>query len=353
MAGECICVNRSINTVNSSFRPDTGVAFRDGLALRQFALAFGEYLEYTITNAGAAGVQRCQPNYGTRALNCGLIRRVSAREELPVPSESALSAETLAQPATRAARQGRFFLTMSALMLCIVLVGFAPTFYLQAFFDERPLRLLLHIHGAVLTAWFVWLLVQTSLVAARRVDIHRRFGVTGVALGLSILVISPFVTLGAVNRLSAAYGWDSALPFTVVALSGSPINTVNEFVATVAWGNFAYLVAFAVLLTGAVIYRRRPDVHKRLISLASVAIIGPALTRISRWPVFGEFEDFRFGFAGLALLIGALVVYDYLHTERVHRATLWGGGICLIVVAGARIFAGTELGQALVRAIAA
>jgi hypothetical protein len=178
-------------------------------------------------------------------------------------------------------------------------------------------------------------------------------GVVGIALGLTILVVSPFVTLGAVNRLSATYGWDSALPFTVVALAGSPINTVNGFVATVAWGNFAYLVAFAVLLTGAVIYRRRPDVHKRLISLASVAIIGPALTRISRWPVFGEFEDFRFGFAGLAIFIGALVAYDYLSTQRVHRATVLGGAVCLVVVAGARLIADTELGQALVRIIAA
>lgn len=188
-----------------------------------------------------------------------------------MPPESALSAETWAPPATRTFPQSRFFLVMSAVMLCAVLVGFAPTFYLQAFFDARPMPLLLRVHGAVLTAWSVWLLVQTSLVAARRVDIHRRLGVVGVALGLTILVVSPFVTLGAVNRLSATYGWDSALPFTVVALSGSPINTVNGFVATVAWGNFAYPVAFAVLLTGAVIYRRSPDIHKRLMGKRSFA----------------------------------------------------------------------------------
>jgi hypothetical protein len=90
-------------------------------------------------------------------------------------AEPAVSAPALDQPvATRAARQGRFFLSMSAVMLCIVLVGFAPTFYLRAFFDVRPIPIYLYVHGAVLTGWFIWLLVQTSLVSARRVDLHRR-----------------------------------------------------------------------------------------------------------------------------------------------------------------------------------
>ena len=96
-------------------------------------------------------------------------------------------------------------------MLCVVLVGFAPTLYLRAFFDVRPVPIYLYVHGAMLTAWFIWLCVQTSLVAAHRVDMHRRFGVVGVVLGIAVLVISPFVTLGAVSRLAATYGLDSAL----------------------------------------------------------------------------------------------------------------------------------------------
>lgn len=167
-----------------------------------------------------------------------------------------------------------------------------------------------------------------------------------------MLVISAFVTVGAVSRLGATFGLDSALPFTVVGLSGSPIDTVIGFAATVAWGNIAFLLTFVVFLTGAVLNRRRPDVHKRLMSLASISVIGPALTRISRWPVFGEFEDVRFGFAGLMLFLVALVAYDYLSTKRVHRATIWGGALCLVAVVGARIIAGTAFGQGLVRAIA-
>ena len=45
-----------------------------------------------------------------------------------------------------------------------------------------PLPPLLHVHGAVFSAWIVLLIVQVSLVAADRVDLHRRLGLMGFCL---------------------------------------------------------------------------------------------------------------------------------------------------------------------------
>jgi hypothetical protein len=49
----------------------------------------------------------------------------------------------------------RFYAGMSGLALCVVLVGFARTYYLKGLFGAPSLPLLLHVHGAVMTTWFV------------------------------------------------------------------------------------------------------------------------------------------------------------------------------------------------------
>lgn len=82
-------------------------------------------------------------------------------------------------------RRDRFFLGMSLILLLTVLIGFAPTLYLAALRDLPPLPGHLHVHGAILTSWFVWLAVQTSLVKASRIDLHRRLGAAGSAIGAS------------------------------------------------------------------------------------------------------------------------------------------------------------------------
>ncbi len=40
------------------------------------------------------------------------------------------------------------------------------------------------MHGAVFTAWLALFIAQTQLVAARRLDLHMRLGVAGIALAV-------------------------------------------------------------------------------------------------------------------------------------------------------------------------
>jgi hypothetical protein len=59
-----------------------------------------------------------------------------------------------------------------------VFTGFARTYYLRSVFDGPAVPTpLVHLHGAVFTAWILVFVAQTSLVAARRTDLHRRLGV--------------------------------------------------------------------------------------------------------------------------------------------------------------------------------
>ena len=69
-----------------------------------------------------------------------------------------------------------FFSAMAAVALIAVLVGFARTYFLAGLFRAPLPNMLVHIHAAAFTSWIVLLIAQISLVAARRVDLHRRLG---------------------------------------------------------------------------------------------------------------------------------------------------------------------------------
>jgi hypothetical protein len=244
-----------------------------------------------------------------------------------------------------AARTSYFF-WMSALMLAFLLVGFAPTFYLRQFFPVEPIPGYLYLHGAVLTSWFVWLVLQTSLVRTGNTATHRRMGVIGAIIGALVVVAGPMASVGVVGRLRGVLDWDadmSAIP--EVGVQGVPM---LNFAAQVVWGNFASIAVFAGMLAAAVLLRRNAQAHKRLMLLGSIGIVGPALARISRWPILGG-EGGPFIPVMLLGLILSVVVHDLVTTRRVHRATLFGVGAIALGEIAHQVIARSEFGHAVIR----
>jgi hypothetical protein len=254
---------------------------------------------------------------------------------------------SLEPKATESALRSSFFFWASTLLLSLVVIGFAPTLYLRAFYDVPPIPGYLHVHGGALTAWFVWIVVQTWMVRAGRTATHRRLGVIGAIIGAAVVVAGPMATVGAVARLRAeGFDWDtdmSAMP----ALGVEGVSML-VFAANVVWANFLSIAVFASLLAAAILLRRNPQAHKRLMLLASIAILGPALARISRWPVFGG-EDGPFVPVALLSLIAALVVHDLVSARRLHNATLIGSGVIVLATIAQQMIAGSEFGRAVVR----
>src|ERR1041385_4599640 len=90
--------------------------------------------------------------------------------------------EVPARRATLWRSERLFFPGMAIFAIAIVFAGFARTYFLRSYFQPQPLPLYLKVHGLLFTAWIGLFLVQTSLVAAGRTDIHRRLGWAGAAL---------------------------------------------------------------------------------------------------------------------------------------------------------------------------
>jgi hypothetical protein len=85
------------------------------------------------------------------------------------------------------------FSGMAFLILAFVFVGFSRTYYLAGIFKAPLPNPLVHIHGAVFTTWILLLVTQTSLVAADRVDIHRRLGLCGFGLACVMVILGLLV----------------------------------------------------------------------------------------------------------------------------------------------------------------
>ncbi len=249
------------------------------------------------------------------------------------------------QPAP-APRRGRlFFVAAGFAMLLVAFLGFAPTFYLRGRVPGANLFALppsVVVHGVVMTAWYLLLVAQASLVAAGRADLHRRLGVGGVALAVAVVLTGVQVLLNVVPRLEAA---------------GLPVAQQIEMfrIDRVVINGFLTLAAFAGVVAAAVVLRRRPATHRRLMFWACVLTLGAALNTnrmfgamlATLWPAWLPML--------LALpLVGlcSLALYDWAEARRIHPATLLGAAVYLGVVAGERLISGSEAGRAFVLSLA-
>jgi hypothetical protein len=230
--------------------------------------------------------------------------------------------------AIRMTRDRWFFSGMAIVVALTVFGGFAPTYYLKGLYGRPALSTMRHLHGATFTAWIVLLLVQTALISTRRTGWHRRLGIAGSVLAGGMLIIGTAVAISAARHPpppGTAPGLPPPLMFLVIPLSD--------------------LVAFAGLAGSGLYYRRKPDVHKRLMLLATIAILPAALGRMVFPGGILDVLGLPVGpltLTGLTMVfVGGCLLYDRLAYGRVHAATLWGGAFLFVVHVLRTFVAGT------------
>jgi hypothetical protein len=206
-------------------------------------------------------------------------------------------------------RQGtrRFYVGVAIAVLITVFLGFSRSYFLKGYFGTPELRLHVHIHGLVFTSWVLLFLAQTTLVATGRTDLHRKLGVGGAVLAALLLIVG---TTTAVLRVKG--GGSSPIP-------GVP---PLSFLAVPLFD----MVVFAILISAGLVLRNRPDTHKRLMTLATIALMSAPIARIP-----GVLRAGPPGFFGLTdLFIVAMLVYDLATRRKVHPATIWGGLVIVV-----------------------
>ena len=187
-----------------------------------------------------------------------------------------------------------------------VFAGFARTYYLRPQFQTTSLPLYLHVHGFVFTAWIALFLTQTTLVAARRTDVHRRLG--WIAAGWAPLMAVAAMTAAILSgqRAVAAGHADEARTFLAVPMSS--------------------VLVFLTLIGFALWRRRHPETHKRLMMLATIGILDAA---VARWPLELVAATPWAYFVVTDAFIAIGIAYDLLLRRRIHPAYVWGGLLTL------------------------
>jgi len=200
-----------------------------------------------------------------------------------------------------------FFSAMALLVLVTVFVGFARTYYLAGVFHAALPSRIIHLHGAAFSCWVLLLVTQASLVSAGRVDIHRRLGIAGFLMACLMVLLGVLAATDALVR------------------SGGNPNTDPKVFYIIPMTD---MLVFAILVFFAFRARANPPAHKRLILVATVALM---IAAIARWPVALVHRNPVAAALLSYLFLLILVAYDFWSTRKVYRATLWAGAFLIFV----------------------
>jgi hypothetical protein len=207
-----------------------------------------------------------------------------------------------AAPSRVGANDRAFYVGIAIAAALVVLIGFSRTYFLRPYFEAAPLDAAFHVHGLVFSAWIAMFVVQTSLVAAQRTDVHRKLGWAGACLAVLMVVVAMNAAVhGAHRDIAAGYVSESLRFFTTPVL---------------AMAMFASLVALAVLARG------RPETHKRLMLLATLSLLDAAF---ARWPIKGIGDAPLAYYAVTDAFIAAALLYDVASRRSVSPVYVWGG----------------------------
>jgi hypothetical protein len=235
--------------------------------------------------------------------------------------------QAMQRPTVRNTHDSLLFLPAAILIGIVVVLGFGPTYFYRPFATPKDsLTVIVHVHGALMSAWIALFIIQVILVAAGRTDLHRRLGKLGfVLLFLIAIVALPMLIVAA--KLGDDHMPGPALPGMALVLG--------------------FLIAFVTLAALGLHYRFRSDVHKRLMFLAALAAMEAA---VSRLPLDFLDSNVKVHVANDALLL-LVIIADSIRHRRLHPAFLWGTVFLVFMQTFSTWLSGTAAWERVARSI--
>jgi hypothetical protein len=196
-----------------------------------------------------------------------------------------------------------FYFLMSLLIAVTVVYGFSHTIDHNLIHPWPLPPFVLYIHAIVFPGWVVFFIVQSALIRSHNVRVHRRLGWFGVGLAVAVVV------LGA---------WTSASMVRFSIEHKDPFNSTAFTIVQVM-----DLACFAVPFALAIYWRKKPELHRRLVLVASCALLDAALGRFPELPLV-------FSPAGVDALICLGAIRDLIVERRVHKVYLYALPILIV-----------------------
>jgi hypothetical protein len=232
-------------------------------------------------------------------------------------------------------RRPILYLVLPVLLIALAVFGFWPQYYGRlatgAPLQGVALNPLVHVHSTLFIGWLLIILVQVALVHAGQTRLHRSLG--------------PW--LAGIGYAAAAVGLMSGLNLAAARVTrGGALDEAAVFVAA----PILDMLMFTGFLTAAVLWRARPEVHKRLIFFTgySFAFIG-----LVRYLVrAGLMQDLWLGTFLLTTPVLLCIAWEAATRRSVHPAWWFGLGaftLRLLLELLAMLPAWLPIGRALIR----
>lgn len=212
----------------------------------------------------------------------------------------------------------KFYVALAVIMVLMIVVGFWPSYYGPLLRGAAQTPWLLHVHGAVYMSWMLLLVAQAVLAARGKIRAHRTVGNYGIALGSTVFVLGLIVSFAApvMTYHAGTRTLDEAAGFLLIPLGDMAL-----------FGSFFF---------PAVAYRKKSELHKRLMMLATIAI---AFAAIFRMQALGL--PLAAGFTIWFSLPVLAMIYDLKTRGRVHPV-YWAALPGMVVIALRIPFSATE-----------
>jgi hypothetical protein len=201
-----------------------------------------------------------------------------------------------------------FFLLYVALIWVGILSGFGPQVVHHLESHAPPYHPIVHVHALFFVGWLLLLTTQVLLIRSGRLGLHRNLGVAGALLATVMMILGP-ATAVVTDRLRMTHPGGGDPAFLIVQMTD--------------------IVAFTGLVVPALLWRKDPSVHKRLILLATLYITDAGF---ARWQGGTMEALLGNGFWGLAaqlyfgsdLLMLGIGLYDWTTRRRLYGAYVAG-----------------------------
>lgn len=207
-----------------------------------------------------------------------------------------------------------FYISVGLLVILLNGVAFAPGMIDPSRRNvPLPLTPLVTAHAVLAVAWLALFLAQATLVAKRRVALHRRVGVAGGLIAAAFVGVGSFAVIEQARR-----GFDLSGDISRLAPPGQPPDPAATLSIVFFFSSFAVLVGLGLY------YRHRPAVHRRLMLLAMIGALTPTPLAhlIGHWPALQA----RGGLVVLVAMLATLfasAIYDRISEGRIHPISIW------------------------------
>jgi uncharacterized membrane protein YozB (DUF420 family) len=151
-----------------------------------------------------------------------------------------------------------------------------------------------HIHGMIMMAWVIMLLVQPILIRAKKMNMHKWVGRASYVLAPLVLFSIYIVNRHTYNEVLATFG---------------PVQAVA--VISLVFPSFLF---FAILYSLAIIYRHKPYLHMRFMASTAFLFIPPAMDRALM--TYWQLPGYDVGSVIELVIIGIVVLGDSILTRR-------------------------------------